>query len=235
MRSFRGEVSEIWLENAMTAGRIDCPAGVRPAPGQYLLAFAPSGETAPLAAVLFPSRSYDDGLAVAPPLPESWLPGTSLHLRGPLGHGFSLPSGARRIALAALGATAGRLLSLALQALGRGASVTLVCPQDLLEGLQTRQALPLSIEASPLEALPETLAWADFIAMDLAVEDLARLRPRLGLGFEERLPCPGQALVGAPMPCGGLADCGACAIPAQRGWKLACKHGPVFDLAELAW
>jgi len=36
-----------------------------------------------------------------------------------------------------------------------------------------------------------------------------------------------------PMPCGGLGDCGLCAVDLKRGWKLACKDGPVFDLNEL--
>jgi NAD(P)H-flavin reductase len=39
----------------------------------------------------------------------------------------------------------------------------------------------------------------------------------------------------AAMPCSGLADCGVCAVPARRGYKLACKDGPVFDLDELDW
>jgi hypothetical protein len=34
------------------------------------------------------------------------------------------------------------------------------------------------------------------------------------------------------MPCAGIAECGACAVPGGGwgGWKLACQHGPVFDL-----
>jgi hypothetical protein len=35
------------------------------------------------------------------------------------------------------------------------------------------------------------------------------------------------------MPCGGLAECGVCALPAHRGWKLLCKDGPVLELGEL--
>jgi dihydroorotate dehydrogenase electron transfer subunit len=44
-----------------------------------------------------------------------------------------------------------------------------------------------------------------------------------------------KALVMTPIPCGGIAECGACAVPAHRGWKLACRDGPVFNLNELAW
>ena len=35
------------------------------------------------------------------------------------------------------------------------------------------------------------------------------------------------------MPCGGAAECGICAVPFGRGWKLACKDGPVFELNPL--
>jgi hypothetical protein len=35
------------------------------------------------------------------------------------------------------------------------------------------------------------------------------------------------------MPCAGLADCGVCAVELRRGWKLACKDGPVFDLRDI--
>jgi len=42
-----------------------------------------------------------------------------------------------------------------------------------------------------------------------------------------------QVLVVTPMPCGGLAECGVCAFTTRRGWKMACKDGPVFDLSEL--
>ena len=43
-------------------------------------------------------------------------------------------------------------------------------------------------------------------------------------------PGAGQALVTLPMPCGGLGECGACAVPIRRGWKLACQDGPVLDV-----
>ena len=95
--------------------------------------------------------------------------------------------------------------------------------------------LPSAVEAYPLNALPELLSWADFIALDLPTAALVDLRARLGLGVHGRLTCPAQALVLAAMPCGGVAECGVCAIPAHRGWKLACKDGPVFNLDEIIW
>jgi dihydroorotate dehydrogenase electron transfer subunit len=90
-----------------------------------------------------------------------------------------------------------------------------------------------------LSALPELLNWADFIAIDLPLATLPDLRSRLGLnaGVDRHLHlhCPAQALVLSPMPCGGLAECGVCAVPSPRGWKLACDDGPVFNLHEITW
>jgi len=79
--------------------------------------------------------------------------------------------------------------------------------------------------------LPDLLAWADFLALDLPLEALADL----GKHLPDVLPCPAQALIYTPMPCACLARCGACAVPTRRRWKLACEDGPVFDLRELAW
>ena len=32
---------------------------------------------------------------------------------------------------------------------------------------------------------------------------------------------------------GGQGECGVCAVRTRSGWSLACKDGPVYDLAEL--
>jgi len=42
-----------------------------------------------------------------------------------------------------------------------------------------------------------------------------------------------QVLVRTPVPCGGIAECGVCAVTLKSEWKLACKDGPVFDWGEL--
>jgi hypothetical protein len=95
--------------------------------------------------------------------------------------------------------------------------------------------LPAAVEVFPLGALPEAPAWADFLALDVPLDELPALRGRLDLPPGQPLPCPAQALIYAPMPCGGLAKCGVCAVEGRRGWLLACEDGPVFDLKELRW
>jgi hypothetical protein len=231
MRTFDGVMTETQLLAGERAGWIACPLEYAPAPGQYLLGCARTVDEA-LAVPLFASglaAARDEaGFLAAPPLPPAWLPGQILSLRGPLGRGFHLPGGVRRVALAALGDSFARLLPLARLALEQDAAVTLL-------GDCALPALPASLEAYPFAALAEALTWADYLALDLPLEALPDLRERLGLAPYAALPCQAQALLFTPMPCGGLAECGVCAAPARRGWKLACKDGPVFDLDEVDW
>ena len=228
MRIYSARVREIQSLAGGLAAWIDCPAAAIPAVGQYTLASDPEDETAPIASPIFLAEGGTEGFLAAPPVPIPWTPGKTLFLRGPLGRGFSLPVAARHVVLAALDTTAARLLPLVSLALARGAAVALFDDAAL-------PPLPAAVEAYPLNTLPELLPWADFIALDLSTATLPELRLQLGLGAHEQLPCPSQALVLAAMPCGGLAECGVCAVPARPGWKLACKDGPVFNLDEIIW
>ncbi|MFZ5881105.1 MAG: hypothetical protein ACOY0R_17185 [Chloroflexota bacterium] len=220
MHSDQGQLLELYYDTERAAARILCPPQLVPAPGQYLLAH--DGSDSPLAVSVFPAGPAVDGFLAAPSLPRAWTPGTPLHLRGPLGRGFSLPSAARRVALLAWDDSPARLLALLPQALGQGAAVTLV-------SRATPQELPAEVEVQPLRALDEALAWADFLAVDAGRESLPGLRSRLAAWNQAAV----QVLVRAEMPCGGLAECGVCAVRVRSGWRMACKEGPVFDWSEL--
>lgn len=236
VKTYTGRVIGLELDaQGRQAAWVDCPASAVPAAGQVVMASAPADEAAEasnvLATPLYLGGVAEHGFLALPleaRLPLEWLPGVALQLRGPLGRGFRLPGNLRRLALAALGETAGRLLPLAQRGLALGADVALFAGQ-------IPAVLPASVEFQPLNALPEALAWADFLALDLPREQLPGLRIELRLEHARRLPCAAQALVSTAMPCAGLAACGACALPAPRGWKLACEDGPVFDLDELDW
>jgi dihydroorotate dehydrogenase electron transfer subunit len=220
MQGAHAKLTHIFL-GPDAAGQIACPSALVPAPGQYLLATSKSDPAAPLPVPIFMAAPAAGGFIAAPPLPDSWLPGSPLNLRGPLGKGFSLPRTARRVALAAVGGSAGRLLPLVALSLAQDASVLILC--DYTPG-----SLPHEVEILPLSGLPDAAAWADFMALDLprqSLEDLGGLSDLRGLN--------GQALVETPLPCGGMADCGACAIHLRHGHLLACKDGPVVDLRKL--
>ncbi|MBI3174578.1 MAG: hypothetical protein HYZ25_12710 [Chloroflexi bacterium] len=218
----QGQLFELYYDDGRAAARILCSPLLVPAPGQYLLAH--DGSDAPLAVPVFQAGPAADGFLAASPLPRAWTPGTALHLRGPLGRGFSLPATVRRLALLAWDDMPARLLALLPSALRLGAAVTLVCesaPRDL----------SAEVEVQPMKALDEVLAWADFLAVDAERESLPGLKERLG--GRNQLSVEAQVLVRTAMPCGALAECGVCAVRVRNGWRMACKDGPVFDWNEL--
>ncbi|HBX69004.1 MAG TPA: hypothetical protein DEH25_06395 [Chloroflexi bacterium] len=216
------------------SAQVDCSPKLIPHPGQYLQAHCPAEPDSALGWSLFPvglPSSITDTDHPAPlslaPIPRSWHPGTPLELRGPLGHGFTPPPALQRLGLIALGESAARLLPLIRPALADQADVVIFSAAPL-------PAMPPAVEIQPLSALPEALAWADFWALDLPVEKLPSLRQMLGLEPQAYLPRPVQALLTLPLPCAGVGECGACAVPLRRkSYALACKDGPVFDLKQV--
>jgi hypothetical protein len=229
MRTYSGWVKEIQLDHSKRlAAWIVCPPGAIPAPGQYLLAYAPDDTDAVLGTPLFSGDRSTQGFLALPPIPGTWEPGRSLVLRGPIGHGFFLPNNLQRLAIISFGETVTHLLPLAAQAMREDCDIAIFMDGPM-------PPLPTALEAHPLSASTEVVRWADFLAIAISLESLPSLRTSLGLSISERVPCPAQALIQTPMPCASLAECGACAVPARRGWKLACKDGPVFDLENLKW
>ncbi len=220
------QLLELRLEGAgLVGGKIAAPPRLAYRPGQYLLAHAQHvPETLP--AVLFPSSVNELEILLAPSLPPAWLPGTELSLRGPQGKGFHLPATARRVALATLDSHPYRLLPLLAPALALGLEIALFTPHIPV-------GLPPEVEVLPRSALADAPGWADYLALDLPWEAIPQLWKNLGLEPGRPLPCQAEALIVAPMPCGGLADCGVCAIKTRPGWKFTCQDGPVFDLETL--
>jgi hypothetical protein len=220
MRTFTGRVAEIQLHLGEASALIACPAEVVPTAGQYLLAIdANSIQATPL----FLADDWSQGFLAAPPFPGSWLPGTSLTLYGPLGHGFHLPMDVQRLALIALGETYARLLPLATTSLADNLNITLFSDAALKE-------LPSFMEAYPLHDLQDSISWADFIAVDVPLEGLDQVVEYFTTASQGLFSTRGQVLVQSSMPCSTFGDCGVCAVKVKRSWRLACKDGPVFDL-----
>ena len=233
MHNGEGTIKEITLLDGSTAARILCPSNLIPMPGQYLLAHAHASD-APLPVPIFSAESDADSFLAVPPLPLAWTPGTRLHLRGPLGHGFTLPLTARRVALVAWENFSARLSPLMITASKQEAAVTLVSdnhPDDL----------SLQVEVQPLSALEDVIKWADYIAVDVGRESLPGCKERLGISQQDNgrvgsgkyIPNEIQVLISAPMPCGGVAECGVCGVRVKHDWKMICKDGPVFALKDL--
>jgi len=225
MHTGKGQVLELILESGLRHAQISCPADLVPSPGQYLLAGIASPSD-PLPVPLFSTESKPGGFIASAPIPDFWTPGTIITLRGPLGRGFDLPGSARKLALIPFDVSPARLRSLIQPALKQGAAVVLVSDSD-------GERLHDEVEVQPFSVLEDVLAWADYIAFDVLRERLPELRERLGGKNQVSVKGDAQVLVYTPVPCGGIAECGVCAVVTKSSWKLACKDGPVFDLGEL--
>ncbi len=224
MHNAKGQVVELILENGLRHARISCPAELIPAPGQYLL--ASDASDSPLPVPIFSTESAPGSFISSAPIPETWTPGAEITLRGPLGRGFVLPPSSRKIALVAFDTAPSLLHGLIAPALKQGAAVVLVSGTD-------GEHLPDEVEVQPLSALDEVLAWADYLAFDVARGELPGLRERLGSVKQAWAGKEAQVLIHTPMPCGGIADCGVCAVTLKSGWAMACKDGPVFELGKV--
>lgn len=224
MHMAKGHVLELILEDGCRYARLSCPPNLIPAPGQYLLASDASDSILPVP--LFYTDSAPQGFIASTSTSVSWKPGDMLDLRGPLGRGFSLPVTARRIGLVAFDDSPAHLRGLIQPAMKQGALVVLIS-NSIADGL------PDDVEVQPLSALEEILKWADFLALDVGRESLPSLRKRLGAWEQRSAVSEAQILIRTQMPCGGVAECGVCAVTAKSGWRMACKDGPVFDLREI--
>ena len=224
MHTGKGQIIETMLEDGQCLARLACPANLIPTAGQYLL--ASDASDSPLPVSLFYTDSASEGFLAAPPIPETWMPGLVVSLRGPLGRGFAIPASARRIALVAFDDSSMRLRGLIRLALKQGAAVVVV--SDLAVG-----NLSDEVEVQPISALAEVMAWADYAAFDVARENLLRLKERLGVKNQLPAAPEAQILIRTAIPCGSVAECGVCAVSLKSEWQMACKDGPVFDLREI--
>lgn len=224
MHTGKGQILETILEDGLRLVWIACPTSLIPTAGQYLL--ASDASDSPLPVSLFYTDSAPEGFMAASPFPDFWMPGMSLSLRGPLGRGFVIPATARKVALVAFDDSPLRLRGLIHPALKQGAAVVLISGSAM-------EHLSDEVEMHPLSALSEIMAWADYTAFDVARANLFEMRERLGIKNQIPAAYEAQVLIRTSMPCGGVAECGVCAVNLPSGWQMACKDGPVFDLREI--
>lgn len=221
-----GNIDETYI-NGWRGARIVCAQALIPAPGQYLLAQTAPNADSPLPVPIYKAATSPNGFYATHPLPVAWTPGTRLALKGPLGRGFQLPATARRVLLASWNQSPGRVLALLETCQRQGAEVALIAKS-------APEQIPLSVEVLPPAALPEAARWADYAALELPREKIEILlaSPPLSVSIPF-ISGYAQVFIQTPVPCGGMADCGVCAVGTRQGVRLACKDGPVFGLGEL--
>jgi hypothetical protein len=204
--------------------RFSCRAEDIPRPGQALLCSKPDARQV-LPTVLFPSHLLTDGFVSDVSPGAWWRLGDRLEIWGPLGDGFTPPPASRNWLLTSLETTPIRLLPLIDLGLQRGVNISLCSDQIPVN---------LSPQVELIVDLQDALSWADYLALDVSMEAIPRLRSYLGLSTADRPTIAAQALIAPPMPC-GLGACQACAVKGRRGWHLVCVEGPVFELNQLAY
>ena len=184
-------------------------------------------------------ESADPGLLWLRTLEEE----ASLNLMGPFGNGVEIAPNRNNLLLISDPVRATRLLSAADRRLDLGGRVTLVLRADPDDSSVDPlvAALPIAVEVQRvsaseawIDALADTIPWADQIVAALPITDAAALAASVRqhrFRYEEGLAF---MLVDADLAC-GVGACLACVVPLANGSVTrACIHGPVMDLTRLA-
>lgn len=222
MKTGQAKITQIFLDNS---AELDCSPDLIPSAGQYALAHKPASDS-PLAVPLFLAFTSPNGFRCAPPIPVDWKPSDIINLRAPLGHGFSIPTSAKKIALIAYEKSFARLHGLIPLALKQNAEIVVLSDSKEID-------LPEIIEIQPLQSLHEILSWADYVAIDITRQNLNQLKEKMGNQNQLQNKYEAQILIHTAMPCGAIAECGVCALTLSHEWKMICKDGPVFNLQDI--
>ncbi len=222
-------------------------------PGQPVLVRMGWGLDPYLRRALYPVALLPDSWTVRLPASgdrgHAWLRlvplGAELDCLGPVGVGFRLPPGGKRLLCLGEGDLAWTLLPLVAQADAAGMAVTLAAEAPSARYAVPAQRLPLTVEYNVTTMdgsrgargrlaaqLAELLGWADAVAAAGTLGFYRQLagairegRPSAGRGFA-------QVLYPARFLC-GVGACLACAADVAGGRRRVCLRGPVFDLLEL--
>jgi dihydroorotate dehydrogenase electron transfer subunit len=172
-------------------------------------------------------------------------PGEKLRCLGPLGNGFTIPAGARKLLLVAGGSGIAPMMALAEAAVRQGCTAVLVygartadlvfprsrLPEGLSEYLVTTDDGTAGRHGRVTDLLDEYVPWADavFACGPHAMFAAMQRHPALAgdvpvfMSLEEHMAC-------------GVGACVGCSVVMADGTtRSACHDGPVFDMRGLAW
>ncbi len=222
MKIQSADINEMFTINDETCLKFSNQSRLEAKAGQFLQAFGEDSEEL-LPTLLFPCGAEPKQLLWCGKIPQTWLPGSKIHFKGPRGNGFHLPPLSRRVALTCLDEVSiNRLLPLADLALQNGAEVTVLSDLQLM-------GLHPAIELLGLEEMQSIMEWADYLALVMRPQRLAEF----GRNLKQGLPSVCEVMLDTPMVCDESSACGVCSVLTAKGSKLACKDGPVFNLADL--
>ncbi len=227
MKRTIGRVIRLWQSEGVSGVEIDLAERIQVEPGQYLQSKPVDPSVSILPVSLFPMSIHDLLVRAVTPAYADWDVNTELTIRGPLGNGFHIPGNCSHLSLAAFDVHPYRLASLARQTVEIGLDVNLYL--DPGKTCFDIHDFPKQMEILPLDQLKLVDQWADYLAIDAPFESIESFNDHL----PGQLKCPAEVLIHTAMPCGGLAECGICAVKTKRGWKYVCKDGPVFEVNDL--
>jgi dihydroorotate dehydrogenase electron transfer subunit len=167
---------------------------------------------------------------------------------GPFGRGFTLPKGARRIAVVGRGIGIAALPTLVDQAVGQGIEVhgflsartkpNLVA-QDIFEGLGCPVMMHTDDHAQVKAVTDYLVSLADKISFDAVYVCGSNRLARAAHGLAQRLGIHSEIAMEQHMAC-GFGDCHGCVIRVnldpegkEQAWWEVCHHGPVFNTWEI--
>jgi NAD(P)H-flavin reductase len=229
MNSNSAVIHQVFELSGQRAAEVHCQQPIHTEPGQYV-ALVSEELDSPVPFTPFITAANGHTLQVSP-IPESWQPGKVIKVRGGLGRGFHLPVDSTRVALIAFDQHPNRLLYQLSVCHHAGKEIILVCDHFL--ALSTPPQLPLSVEVLPLANIQDAIQWAQTVDIDCQAEQLSKMEPYRDLLQGKARDSLVEVLVAAEMPCLGIAECGVCAVQTRKGYRLACKDGPVFRFESL--
>lgn len=166
--------------------------------------------------------------------------GDHLDLLGPLGNGFSLHLGSRRLLLVAGGIGIAPLVFLADQALNQGRRVNLLMGAPNASLLYPRSLLPSSIDL--VIATEDGSEGRKGVVTDLIADCIQQADQVFACGpvsMYQSIAAHGfagdksvQVSLEVMMGC-GLGACYGCTIRTRGGLRQVCHDGPVFELADI--
>jgi dihydroorotate dehydrogenase electron transfer subunit len=168
--------------------------------------------------------------------------GENLDLLGPLGNGFSISEGSKKVLLAAGGIGIAPLAFMAQKALNNGKIVKLLIGARTKDCLYPLKLLPDGVETfvttedgslgergKLTDILPKYVDWADQV---YACGPLAMYQSMVNQSKQWQRKKPIQVSLEVTIGC-GMGACFGCSIKTREGMKRVCLDGPVFNLDEV--
>lgn len=168
--------------------------------------------------------------------------GDEIDLLGPLGNGFTIHPGSKKLLLVAGGIGIAPLAFLAQQALSQGQAVELLSGAATAPQLYPEHLLPPKVKlitatedgtagkkSMITDLLPDFIGGADQVFacgpismyQTMADQNLATTKP-VQISLEVRMGC-------------GLGVCYGCTVKTKSGLKQVCQDGPIFNLDDILW